>query len=369
MDGTTSQPTATPKRKRDDIIASMRLPASPTPRHAKTVFSFQPPNLQPTIRSDDLTEDGNSSPRSKVAQKFRDLAIEERGEGPKGLKGTTAITADGVPESGGGANAAAGTLRWTSGHEISVAPDLTRFDFDAGTAVAQPDMQLDSSHEDVTTARKRPKTFELDMSSPEPTTNPVPEETSEFIVQSLPGRDQENRPLSASVDPKITGSLEIGKSSNLQKSYPSINRLADSKSRCRKRAGTPPLSSRRKGSAQSQLAKQDEEEEELVIVDPVRAALTWREDEITVYDPEDKDDDGTGINGIGFKPTAAVAYQRAQKRRQQLAEYKKREESEARARRNQRRREQLGGGAEMARRHSIVRVHFSDAPPTTVMTT
>ncbi|KAI0534722.1 hypothetical protein GGR58DRAFT_44085 [Xylaria digitata] len=365
MDETTSQPTATPKRKRDDMIASMRLPASPTPRHAKTVFSFQPPNLQPTIRSDNLTEDGNSSPRSKVAQKFRDLAIDESGEG---LKGTTTTT-DGEPESGGGATAAAGTLRWRSGHEILVAPDLTRFDFDAGTAIAQPDMQLDSNHEDTTAARKRPKTFELDISSPEPTINAVPEETSEFTVQTLPSRDLENRPLSASVDPKITGALEIGKSGNLQKSYPSINRLADSKSRCRKRAGTPPLSSRRKGSAQSQLGKQDEEEEEPVVVDPVRAALTWREDEITVYDPEDKDDDGTGINGIGFKPTAAVAYQRAQKRRQQLAEYKKREESEARARRNQRRREQLGGGAEMTRSHSIVRVHFSDAPPTTVMTT
>jgi hypothetical protein len=52
------------------------------------------------------------------------------------------------------------------------------------------------------------------------------------------------------------------KSSGLSRSYPSINRLADSKSR-RKRAGTPPL------------------DEESGVVDPERAALTWHDDEIT----------------------------------------------------------------------------------------
>ncbi len=63
---------------------------------------------------------------------------------------------------------------------------------------------------------------------------------------------------------------------------------------------------------------------------PVRAALTWHEDEITIYDPDDEDDDGTGINGIGFKPTPAIAYARRLKQKQQLAEYKKREAIDAR---------------------------------------
>ncbi|CAK7199794.1 hypothetical protein SEUCBS139899_002478 [Sporothrix eucalyptigena] len=71
-----------------------------------------------------------------------------------------------------------------------------------------------------------------------------------------------------------------------------------------------------------------------VIIDPVRASLTWQDDEITVYDPNDADDDGTGVNGIGFKPTPAIAHERALKRRQQLAAYRKREEREARARRS-----------------------------------
>jgi hypothetical protein len=120
---------------------------------------------------------------------------------------------------------------------------------------------------------------------------------------------------------------------NLQHAYPSINRLSESKSRIKKRTGSPPLRMKRP----FRRPFDDSDEEEVKIVDPVRAALTWHEDEITIYDPEDEDDDGVGINGIGFKPTAALAQTRAMKRRQQMAEYRKREESEARARRSQRR--------------------------------
>ena len=93
-----------------------------------------------------------------------------------------------------------------------------------------------------------------------------------------------------------------------------------------------------KTSANNDEAAEEDDGEERTIVDPVRAALTWHEDEITVYDPDDSDDDGTGVNGIGFKPTAAVAHSRTVKRRQQLVEYRKREEREARAQRSRRRR-------------------------------
>ncbi|KAG6034207.1 hypothetical protein E4U40_004249 [Claviceps sp. LM458 group G5] len=74
------------------------------------------------------------------------------------------------------------------------------------------------------------------------------------------------------------------------------------------------------------------------VVDPIRAALTWHEDEITIYDPNDADDDGTGVNGIGFKPTPALEHSRIMRRREQMAAYRKREECEARAKRTQRRR-------------------------------
>lgn len=119
----------------------------------------------------------------------------------------------------------------------------------------------------------------------------------------------------------------------LQEAYPSINRLSESQSR-KKRAGTPPLRFK-KGHPHEGLSDADDETE---VVDPLRASLTWHEDEITIYDPNDKDDDGTGINGIGFKPTPALAHARVMKRRQQMAEYRKREENEARNKRNQRRR-------------------------------
>lgn len=73
---------------------------------------------------------------------------------------------------------------------------------------------------------------------------------------------------------------------------------------------------------------------------PPPSTLTWQDNEITghLVDPAtDPDDDGTGINGIGFKPTPAMAYARSQKRRQQLNEWRLRETREARARRSERR--------------------------------
>jgi len=81
---------------------------------------------------------------------------------------------------------------------------------------------------------------------------------------------------------------------------------------------------------------------------PPPSALTWHDSEITghLVDPStDPDDDGTGLNGIGFRPTAAMAYARSQKRRQQLNEWKARETREARAKRHDRRRRGVGGTA------------------------
>ncbi|RMZ70528.1 prenylcysteine lyase [Pyrenophora seminiperda CCB06] len=79
---------------------------------------------------------------------------------------------------------------------------------------------------------------------------------------------------------------------------------------------------------------------------PSLSALTWQDSEITGHlaDPAtDPDDDGTGLNGIGFKPTPALAYARSQKRRQQLNEWKMREMRDARAKRSERRRGGLRG--------------------------
>jgi len=61
--------------------------------------------------------------------------------------------------------------------------------------------------------------------------------------------------------------------------------------------------------------------------------LTWQDSEITGHLGLDPEDDGYGINGIGFKPTPALAYARSQRRRQQVLEWKSREAAEARRRR------------------------------------
>jgi hypothetical protein len=79
---------------------------------------------------------------------------------------------------------------------------------------------------------------------------------------------------------------------------------------------------------------------------PPLSTLTWQVSEITGHlaDPsKDPDDDGTGLNGIGFRPTPTTAYVRAQKRRQQILDWKAREAREARAKRSERRRRGVGG--------------------------
>ena len=72
--------------------------------------------------------------------------------------------------------------------------------------------------------------------------------------------------------------------------------------------------------------------------------LTWHDSEITGHNPTDPNDDGYGINGVGFRPTAAIAWARSQKRKQQVADYRTREAREARARRNERRRNGSNSG-------------------------
>ncbi|KAI1634539.1 hypothetical protein F4809DRAFT_651798 [Biscogniauxia mediterranea] len=369
-------PKGTPKRKRDDVLVEQRLSSagafSPS-RSSRPTFAFQPPKLSPVKYGNDLVEDGNSSPRTKVAQKLGALALREKsglGEGGGGV-----IVSSHAPE-GTSSTGSSSSSNYENSHQHQhqlghsfanprFSPSLPIFDLDGVTAsTGGGEMQLDDDEDDGAT-RKRIKFPEPNSATPDidPIHHPHGE-SSANAADPLPVQTDVSGPLNLQtvVDPaivKMSKSTAVGR---LQKSYPSINRLSDSKSRSRRRAGTPPVS-RRKPTSESTI------DEDAAIVDPVRAALTWHEDEITIYDPMDEDDDGTGINGIGFKPTPAIAYARAQKRRQQLAEYKKREESEARAKRNQRRREQPGGGGELERKHSMVRVHFSETEPTTVVMT
>ncbi|KAF5531951.1 hypothetical protein FMEXI_12728 [Fusarium mexicanum] len=219
------------------------------------------------------TEDGSDSSRSRVlAHKFRGLAL----------------------ESGGGA---------TVSNEDS-----------------------DSLMDEDKSMRKRQKPNEI-MSDAAPTVPEVVDLDGKSVILSK----EPMQPFKSRVHEEPWQQKQ--NHGSLHHAYPSINRLSESKSRVKKRTGSPPLRMKRP----SRRPFEDPDEEEVQIVDPVRAALTWHEDEITIYDPDDEDDDGIGINGIGFKPTPALAHARAMRRRQQMAEYRKREESEARARRSQRR--------------------------------
>ena len=281
---------STPKRKRGEETTLSPIK-----------FSFELSAAPPS------SEDGNSSPRSKVAHKFRGLAL----------------------EGGGGA-----------------ASD-------------------DSDIADSMRKRHRPDEVMRDDDVPEPD-------------RVDPAEDEEERPMVVAVplpEPEVAlGEAEISLThaapqldTGLHRSYPSINRLSDSKSRVKKRSGSPPLRLKK-----TPRRDQNDEDEEMEIVDPVRAALTWHEDEITIYDPEDKDDDGTGLNDIGFKPTSALAASRVMKRRQQMAEYRKREESDARAKRSQRRRgANIAIGPEQKSPTRKVRFTEGDAPkdaPTVAVT-
>ncbi|ORY68249.1 uncharacterized protein BCR38DRAFT_406193 [Pseudomassariella vexata] len=339
-----SSPKATPKRKRDDLIIEQKLsssaPVPNVPYLTKTVFTFEPPDYQ-------SLEDGNSSPRTKVANKFRDLALDGNGQSGGGVGTTT--------------HGRVSDKRGIDMRHPKFLPEPLVFDFDGAGDSGQEDkvdMDIDMDIHNVgDAARKRMKLPDM-----EPATAPGRHgESSAEAAGPVQIGANGRLLLETAIDPIMLKTRKDGEGGKLQKSYPSINRLADSKSRRPRRTGTPPLNARRKTT--------ETVEEEPVIVDPVRAALTWHEDEITVYDSEDKDDDGTGLNGIGFKPTPAVAYARAQKRRQQLSDYRKREESEARARRNQRRREALGEPPGLERKHSMVKVHFSEAEPSAMVTT
>lgn len=62
--------------------------------------------------------------------------------------------------------------------------------------------------------------------------------------------------------------------------------------------------------------------------------MTWQQDEITGHHIDHTaDDDGEGINGIGFIPTSATVTKRSEWRRRQILEWRARESREARQRR------------------------------------
>jgi hypothetical protein len=358
MDDAAPSCLSTPKRKRADVAHDQ------VPSQLNLHFSFDV--------SQGLLSDGGDSPRTKVAHRFRGLALADSG--------------------GGGADTADGRLHDTE-------PDPGRHSLDTDS----DQMEVD---EDESKMRKRSKLTppsvtsdgspRLKQQSPSPAQDQLP--TRRVEIPETPSVPKTELQAAAGLESRIpsgdghvvlspseyfskssaqnaalpSGPAKPAPSKQLKPSSAANKRtLENLKSKGRRRAGTPPLVA---SNSNLGTTGQPGDTAAAEVIDPVRAALTWHEDEITVYDPDDEDDDGVGINGIGFKPTPAIAYARTQKRKQQLAEYKKREEREARARRSSRRRGSPDRAIKMHRKESAGaenarKVRFTDSESAAMITT
>ncbi|KAH6847683.1 hypothetical protein B0I37DRAFT_415406 [Chaetomium sp. MPI-CAGE-AT-0009] len=305
----TDSPFTTPKRKRSEMLNDGTLNLNTT-----TQFTFEVTTA---------ADDGNASPRTRVAHRFRGLVI------------------------GGGSGG------------IGPSVELNTINIDAEDA-----------------SRKRIKLPDVEMRDADnlPATAPVhsgfsspPRRSGSDKRGSPSGRQPSSKSVSIALDDAVVEQSETVANTSTDENNDSTTATTPSltpptplpvasrpppqpRRRGPKRAGTPPFQFSTTTTTTTTTTNKPPPRGTTVatITDPVRASLTWHDDEITIYDPDDSDDDGTGINGIGFKPTPAEAYARTVRRRQQLAEYRKREERDARAKRSLRRRGGGGGASSPA---------------------
>ncbi|KAL8302985.1 hypothetical protein RB600_006728 [Gaeumannomyces tritici] len=351
---------ATPKRKRDypsldgspRLISCRGTPTAASSAHpilppatianSHTSFSFEVPAYE--------GDDGSSSPRTRVARKFQGLALDSGGGAP-GAKAPLLAATAGTPTA---AETQPATVPRThyAGSPTPRRVATVAMMHDSGThGDDEDDGDDDDNGDGYFSARKRFKAPQQAESD-----SPPLHSTSVFAPVSNTSMGEWAARLQAAGalgDPAKSHSGSAAATTAVGSSGGTYNKTHHRNYKTvglSPRAATPPLVGAKTmatgeaheaageddGSPSSSSLSPSPSHKE--IVDPVRAALTWHEDEITVYDPDDEDDDGTGINGIGFKPTPAIAYARTLRRRQQLAEYRKREEREARARRSLRRR-------------------------------
>lgn len=147
---------------------------------------------------------------------------------------------------------------------------------------------------------------------------PEPSPTHRGELHEVPGRQPPSEPSTqASTDIAPAASALSPSKRNPALSYHTQNSPV-SPSKNRKQRPSPPL---------TDASSED--------------SLTWHDNEITGHEPTDPTDDGYGINGVGFKPTAAMAWARSQKRQKQVAEWKTREARDAREKRRVRRNEDI----------------------------
>ncbi|KAK2628794.1 hypothetical protein QTJ16_001897 [Diplocarpon rosae] len=348
-----SHSTQSPKRKRG-LPAISTIPPTPprsspaaedlliTPDHSAKAMCARPvPSIPQPIQShidtrgvDEERDEGENSPRTKVANKFQELGLQESKVSRLDL-GTQSIFR------GCGTYGAFDEI--PNGEE-----EVTR----KRVKIQAPKTQRSEIPETPQPGRIMPghRQQSVRFFIGQEWSNDTVE------VEAVMREDAKSMALSNEVDTMvIRGSpVPIG---DLGLSYSQINKSPDSKS-SKKRAWTPDVSEA--GFTRKDVGNGD-------TVDEDRAALTWHDDEITGHDPTDPDDDGVGINGIGFKPTAAEAEKRRHQRRQQMAEYKTREMREARKSRMDRRKGSAVASVK-AEQESSRRVRFTETEATTIST-
>lgn len=361
MDEATQSTFSTPKRKRTDTASE------DVPSQLNIHFSFEV--------SQGLLSDGGDSPRTKVAHRFRGLALADSGGGAAAADGRVYDT---ETEPG---------RHTTDGYSDKMEVDADESKMRKRSKLTPPTVTSDGSpllkHQTLPLVQPQPQP-QLPAKRVEIPETPAVQKTESHIgagpeSRSVPGDghlvfkpDAPSDPPAAQRALVATAGPSRVSLTKQSKQIPAANNrtLESLKSKGRRRAGTPPLVT-----STTKLSDADHPADAAAeVIDPIRAALTWHEDEITVYDPDDEDDDGVGINGIGFKPTPAIAYARTMKRKQQLAEYKKREEREARARRSSRRRGSPDRAVKLQRKESAGaenarKVRFTDSESATMITT
>lgn len=342
MTDSSPSPYSTPKRKRSSLPT---YDDGASPPNAQFLFDV---NLAGSVPAS-----GSSSPRTNiVAHRFRGLALGDHHDSSGGGGVGVAFAPASADNDTAGLNNADAAEKMQVDEDESKMRKRSRTSPMPDTFASTSSSTLSSAAPQTSAPRHRQaeisETPDAQQRQPDAAADPISRAPARSaptdVAQSEPPKP--NIAASFVVDQALFTSSPKPSPARLSRPFPAASNRAlealRATSRGRKRAGTPPLTGTTK--AGSSTDQQGLSADGFAIgggsdpIDPVRAALTWHEDEITIYDPEDEDDDGVGINGIGFKPTPAIAYARTMKRRQQLAEYKKREEREARARRSLRRR-------------------------------
>ncbi|EGS22370.1 uncharacterized protein CTHT_0018960 [Thermochaetoides thermophila DSM 1495] len=335
------------KRKRDDMLndGMSRLHITPYPY----TFSLSVPTA-----STDRGDNGHRahagtclSPRTQVAHEFRGMAVGGGGDDnacSSSSQQTSGVV--GATGSGGGGGGGVGCCGGTAG-EDPIGIDTEEGGHRKRIRLPPPEIDMRDADAEVKyslvtdtpaiaiTNRASIETAEQNASStaylPQ-TPRPIHIALDDAVVrQSEPTPTTLTLPPSSPLLPADHTPMTLAKHRKRPAPYTAKLLATHPRNPFNLAANTPaPAAKRPAGTAASVAARRK-------ITDPLRASLTWRDDEITIYDPNDSDDDGTGINGIGFKPTPAMAQARLMRRRQQLAEYRKRVESEARRERLMRR--------------------------------